>query len=198
VHKLSSSFVLAYHGCDRSIAEDLLEYKKRFKSSTNSYDWLGEGIYFWESNPARALDWARHLQRVGKGRKKIRSPYVVGAVIDLGYCLDLVSAIGIEFVQAAYTDFRDYMERSSAPMPVNKGDHDLLQRHLDCAVINHIHFINERDSRNPFETVRGVFLEGERIYPTSGFFEKTHIQICVRNQANIKGIFRVPPDQLKG
>jgi hypothetical protein len=199
VHDLSSFFILAYHGCDRSVAEHLLNYKKPFRPSANEYDWLGSGIYFWESNPARALDWARHLKKAGKGRKnKITSPYAVGAVIDLGYCLDLVSSTGIEFVRAAYADLKDYMEKSGARMPANKGGDDLLQRHLDCAVINHIHSITERAKGRPFETVRGVFLEGNRIYETSGFFEKTHIQICVRNLKNIKAVFRVPPAQADG
>jgi hypothetical protein len=47
-----------------------------------------------------------------------------------------------------------------------------------------------------FDTVRGVFMEGERLYPTSGFRRQSHIQICVRNPAAIKGVFRVPTRQL--
>jgi hypothetical protein len=98
VHELSSSFILGYHGCDRSTAEDLLNYTP-FQISANEYDWLGAGIYFWESNPVRAMDWAKHLQKIRKGKSnEIVEPYAVGAVIDLGYCLDLVSTTGIEFV----------------------------------------------------------------------------------------------------
>lgn len=82
-------------------------------------------------------------------------------------------------------------------MPTNRGTDDLLQRYLDCAVINNIHSINKHDKRKPFETVRGVFLEGKRIYEISGLYEKTHIQICVRSLSNIKGVFRVPPHQLE-
>jgi len=50
----------------------------------------------------------------------------------------------------------------------------------------------KRDKGKAFDSVRGVFLAGKRIYNTSGFYEKTHIQICVRNLSNIKGLFRVP------
>jgi hypothetical protein len=64
-------------------------------------------------------------------------------------------------------------------------------------VINYIHAIMKRDKRKPFDTVRGVFLEGKPIYETSGFREKTHIQICVRNLSNIKGVFRVPETQFR-
>jgi hypothetical protein len=196
VHELSSSFILAYHGCDRSVAERLLN-NKRFRLSENDYDWLGSGVYFWEANPARALDWARHLKKVGKsGPARIRQPYAIGAVINLGYCLDLISTNGIEFVKEAYLDFKHYMEQSGSPMPTNRGGDDLLQRYLDCAVINHIHSVIKRDKGKAFDTVRGVFLEGKRIYNTSGFYEKTHIQICVRSLSNIKGVFRVPDNQL--
>lgn len=197
MHELSSSFVLAYHGCDRPIAEDLINYKP-FRPSANEYDWLGSGVYFWESNPARGLQWARFIQKYRAAKKnRIRTPYVIGAAIDLGYCLDLISSTGIEFVKDAYADFKHYVELSGREMPQNKGGSDLLMRRLDCAVINHIHAVNARDKQRPFETVRGVFLEGQPIYETSGFYEKTHIQICVRDLRNIKAVFRVPPRHLK-
>jgi hypothetical protein len=59
-----------------------------------------------------------------------------------------------------------------------------------------LHEVRVAANLEPFDTVRGVFIEGRRIYPDSGFFEKTHVQICVRNLACIKGVFRVPDDQL--
>ena len=40
-----------------------------------------------------------------------------------------------------------------------------------------------------YDSVRGIFLEGNAIYPDSGILEKTHIQICVRNPNCIKGYF---------
>ena len=46
------------------------------------------------------------------------------------------------------------------------------------------------------DTVRGVFVEGEPVYEGAGFRAKTHIQICVCNISSIKGVFRVPEDQL--
>ena len=36
-------------------------------------------------------------------------------------------------------------------------------------------------------------LEGEEIYPTAGFFNKNHIQICIRNTDCILGYF-LPKD----
>jgi len=66
---------------------------------------------------------------------------------------------------------------------------------LDCAVIKRFHSILEAQGYPPIDTVKGVFTEGGPIYPGSGFVERTHIQIAVRNPACIKGVFRVPPSE---
>jgi hypothetical protein len=196
LHKLSSSFVLAYHGCDQAVAERLIA-GARFVTSENDYDWLGSGIYFWEANPRRGLEFAHELARWRKGKpSEIKTPYVVGAAIDLGFCLDLMSSNGIQAVASMHKDFLAYCARANVEVPSNSGGQDLRFRKLDCAVINHLHQVRAAANLQPFDTVRGVFIEGDRIYRDSGFFEKTHVQICVRNLACIKGVFRVPDDQL--
>jgi hypothetical protein len=58
-------------------------------------------------------------------------------------------------------------------------------------VINTLHDIHETSAEPPFDTVKGVFIEGGEVYPGSGFAERTHIQICVRDPECIKGVFRV-------
>jgi hypothetical protein len=112
-------------------------------------------------------------------------------VIDPGFCLDLISSNGIHAVEAAYASFQSVVAASGAQVPENVGGNDLPLRKLDCAVINFFHLARERAGEQPFDTVRGVFTEGEHVYANSGFRRKTHIQICVRNQANIHGVFRV-------
>ncbi|MFS8038688.1 hypothetical protein ACI7BZ_17315 [Xanthobacter sp. AM11] len=196
MHQLSTAFVLGYHGCDRSVADALLE-GEAFKPSKNQHDWLGHGIYFWEANPRRGLEFAEELRTRYRSRPgAIETPAVVGAVIDLGFCLDLTSSSGISAVRATYDDLRLYLEKTGADLPVNHLGNDLLLRDLDCAVINHLHKVRKESNLQRFDSVRGVFLEGSRIYADSGFFEKTHIQICVCDPACIKGVFRVPPEHL--
>ncbi|HXE06468.1 MAG TPA: hypothetical protein VN612_01145 [Acidobacteriaceae bacterium] len=190
MHRLSSSFILGYHGCQRSVGERLIAGEP-FAPSDNDYDWLGPGIYFWESNPMRALEWADLLHR----RKRApgpSNPFVVGAAIDLGYCLDLLTANGLSAVRASFDDFAQHIRMSGQQLPRNSGGDDLLLRGLDCAVIKHLHGVLSRSAQQPFDTVRGVFIEGAPIYPDSGFREKAHIQICVRNPDVIKGVFRLP------
>ncbi len=122
---------------------------------------------------------------------------MVGAVIEPGLCLDLTTSMGIRAVAATHEDFLDYCKQAGIDPPKNTGGRDFLFRKLDCAVINHLHNIRVAAGLPPFDVVKAVFIEGSRIYPESGFFEKTHIQLCVRNFACIKGVFRVSEDQLQ-
>lgn len=194
MHSLSTSFLLGYHGCDRKTGERLL-LNEAFRASDNGYDWLGSGTYFWESNPVRALEWAqKHVERKRYANHS-PEPFVVGAVIDPGYCLDLIGSNGTSALAKVYPLYRTFMAASGVPVPINGGGEHYLQRKLDCAVINFAHEIRAAELQPAFDTVRGVFMEGDRIYPTSGFRRQTHIQICVRNPACIKGVFRVPQSQ---
>ena len=84
---LPFGIVLAYHGCDREIGERVLAGRVEVLPSTNDYDWLGSGAYFWEGDPRRALEWARFLQkRPISSRGSIREPFAIGAIILPGLC----------------------------------------------------------------------------------------------------------------
>ena len=43
-----SNLVIGFHGCDQSVVEAVIAGKTELLASTNDYDWLGNGIYFWE------------------------------------------------------------------------------------------------------------------------------------------------------
>lgn len=186
MHALSTSFILGYHGCNKPVGEAILKGNP-FKPSKNDYDWLGHGIYFWEANPQRALEYAREVKARKKGADRASfEPFVIGAVINLGICLDLTTATGIAQVRSAYAGLKETLEQAGEPVPRNQGSG--LLRPLDCAVINFLHTVQ----KPAIETIKGVFTEGAPLYETSGFYEKTHIQVCVRNTDAIKGVFRVP------
>ena len=124
------------------------------------------------------------------GARKIKDPAVVGAIIDLGSCLNLLDTRSIDLVRRAHNSLERLVKEAGTPMPQNSGGPDLLLRQLDCAVIRFLHTSREADGEVPFDTVRAAFVEGERLYQNSGFAAKNHIQICVRNIACIKGYFR--------
>ncbi len=188
------SFVLGFHGCDKEIGETVFSSNEDLIISENSYDWLGHGIYFWEQNPYRALEYAEELKkRSRKGHKRIDIPFVVGTVIDLGRCLNLFESESLKEVRKAY----EILASSKKKLPVNQsviGTGDLLLRRLDCAVVETVHSIRKDLEAAQYDTVRGAFIEGKPLYPTAGFNEKNHIQICVRDPGCIKGYFRPKMD----
>jgi len=185
--------IIGFHGCDKKTADNVINQKTSLYGSENNYDWLGHGIYFWENNYQRALEFAKEIKGTGRTVKNpIHEPAVIGAVINLGHCFNLLETESLQIVQAAYELFIRSQEKAGYPIPVNKplsNGKDLLLRNLDCAVIESIHAYNKEKGENTYDTVRGVFFEGEDLYPNAGFKEKNHIQICVRNPNCIKGFF---------
>ena len=178
------NLVLGFHGCHRDVFENVIVKGESLKESNNSYDWLGNGIYFWEQNYQRACEWANN--RYGKNAA------VIGAVIDLGYCLNLTDSAASDKLRRGYELLKLRCYIVGKPLPQNrisKKTSDVLLRDLDCAVIQQIHDFNRQEKLQMFDSVRGLFEEGNPPYEGSAFKEKTHIQICVCNPNCIKGYF---------
>lgn len=165
----------------------------QFRPSSNDYDWLGPGVYFWEANPLRGLQFAQ--ESAARRDSSISEPFVVGAVIEMGLCLDLTTSAGLDWVRIAYHSLAGVANAAGFVMPTNSSD--ALRRHLDCAVIHRLHTIRESEKLEPIDTVKGVFTEGGPLYPGAGFLEKTHIQLAVCNPRCIKGVFRVPDELVR-
>jgi len=186
----TANFILGYHGCDRELGERLVRGDEAFVLTDEPYHWLGTGVYFWEADDLRALEWAQKKQ----ARGACAEPFVVGAVIDLGNCLDLQVRENLALLKDAYDSFAEEREELGLKLPVNKKakndqSETKVLRFLDCAVIESLHAASEKKGIK-FDTVRGTFSEGEGVYPGSGILELTHSQIAVRNLACIKGVFR--------
>ncbi len=172
--------VLGYHGAKTG---DAVDYAKNllsgevdieeWKPSENEYDWLGHGIYFWEHSPERARRWA------GAGGT------VVGAVIQLGKCLDLTDMQFTGLLRQSYDGLNSDYQSKGLHLPENKG-RDLKLRVLDCLVINSL----SPTILDDVDTVRGAFEEGEEAFPCAALRMETHIQIAVRKRECILGIFR--------
>jgi hypothetical protein len=179
----ASRIVIGYHGCARSLAVQLLSGNLTiWRPSTNPWDWLGHGIYFWEWDAGRALRWARE-KYAGRGE----APAVIGAVIQLDRCFDLTNerftrmlAIGHEQLE------RDYRAKGES-LPRNTGGEDRPRRELDCLVINTV--LERTDPPRLFTSIRAPFLEGAPAYPGAMIRQYTHIQIAVRDSSCVLGIF---------
>lgn len=180
---VSKSFILGYHGCDMSVAKSVASGKAELQKSTNTYDWLGNGMYFWEDSPDRAMRWATENQG-----GKIKKPAVLGAIIDLGNCLNLIDTEHLDLIKASHEAYVALCQKAGLSLAVNAG-HGMKARYLDQAVFETLHRLRKADKEPPFDTVRAFFVEGEPLYPSSGLRAMDHIQICVRNPASIIGYF---------
>ena len=126
------------------------------KISNNTWDWLGDGIYFWQNNYERAWHYANNPP----GGLKIKKPAVLDKEIP----------------------------KNINPAGDLKSTDNVIRR-LDCSVIKQVHEYFHSTGQPPFDSVRAMFIEGDRLYKGAGFMEKNHIQVAIRNPNMIKGYF---------
>ena len=177
--------IVGYHGTRRPTAKALVD-GAAFTASTNDDDWLGHGIYFWEYAPQQAWWWAR--------RRYGGEAAVVGAMIHLGRCLDLLDPANVGLLDAAQQKLTAALSAAGQKGLRNANTH----KYLDCAVFNYL--FERLDARgHSYESVRAVFVPMEtgkmpRLWDRSGIFKGGHIQVCVRKPTNILAVWSVRKD----
>lgn len=182
--------VFGFHSCDREVGLALLHGEINLTPSSNKWDWLGSGIYFWEQNPGRALEYA-----IECAEKKqffagdIKNPFVIGAIINTGNCLNLLEAESAPILQKAFDGLVQTSEKAEVKVPENKD----ANRALDCAVIQYLHRSNIENRLLPYDTIRSSFDEGEKVYKGSTFTKRLHIELCVLNPSMILGYYLPRP-----
>lgn len=201
MYSTRSNLILGFHGCDESVKHALLNRPYKIHKSEKPYDWLGHGVYFWENNYARAVKWAKDKAKRGE----IEKPAVIGAVLSLDYCFDLLDSRFIEMIQNYYELMVMYYKAIGKELPKNTDASfdvykDKILRELDCSVIEFMHqkileeievdkSVKGFSDYRSFDSARGVFTEGGEAFTGSGIQMKSHIQICIRNMNCIKGFF---------
>ncbi len=175
--------VIGYHGTTTEAAVRLVDGDD-FAPSDQDNEWFGRGIYFWEHAYQQAWWWAK--------RRGAESPAVVGAVIRLGYCFDLLDTGNIAILRGFHTKMVTNLEAAGKRIPTNVRS----RRDLDCAVFNYLYAEFAAVERE-LDTARAVYVPAstaKRIYPGSWISEETHIQICVRNPKSILAVWHVRED----
>ena len=169
--------VVGYHGTRLSVALEIVQRRRRFRTSENRDDWLGHGVYFWEYAPQQAFSWAKRLQAEKKWNEPIA---VLGSMIRLGFCFDLLDPYNAEYLREIYRDFRAAEDATGRALPRNVRH----RRYLDCAVFEYAYeVIGSGDGSQRVDTARAVYVPTDaksRIWPGSWISEGAHVQICVR------------------
>lgn len=166
---------IGYHGTSAGAAQRILSAK--FEISRNEYDWLGDGAYFFQDAPARALEWAR--RRFGDDAA------VVGAEIDLNDGIDFLDVRWYEEVRRAYRRYRALLEQEGSRLPRQTRGAHRLDRH----VVNYL-VVVLLDRGLRVRSVRAAFGEGEPAFPGSALLDRSHVQIAVRDLSAILRTWR--------
>jgi hypothetical protein len=172
--------IIVYHGTSRDEAERVVGGRgsEHLRRSTKDYDWLGGAVYFWENSEARAEEWAKD--------KHADQEAVLGAVLQLGSCLDLLDQQFIDVFERAAADMCKDFGRLGKPIPQNTGRG---AHRFDCVLVEYILAAPAEKQYGRFDSARAAYIEGKRILGRSAFRRQTHIQIAVYNPNCIKGCF---------
>ena len=170
--------VWGYHGTTQERADAILAHGQ-FRLSQNPWEWLGDGVYFWQDAPSRALQWgsewaARTGEKVAVLRARIR----------LGEgCLDLLDTDAAELIWEYARHFGAKFPKGR-PWPMNRssGRHE-----LDATFFNWVALALAGDGI-AVTSIRAAIAEGEPLFEGSPIRRRSHVQIAVREPK-----FR-PPD----
>lgn len=177
--------VIGFHGTSVEAADRLVAGEP-FEPSDRDIDWFGKGVYFWEHAPKQAWRWAKEV-------RKHEHPAVVGAVIRLGNCLDLLDPGNVSVLKEFKTAVVDkYFAANGLTAPENFKS----QMRLDRAVFNLL-YARSDETDSPIESARAVFVPTagkKRIWNRSWIYDETHIQVCVRETGNILAAWHVRED----
>ncbi len=178
---MSGHTVIGHHGTNKEIAGRILA--QGFEASCNPYDWLGDGAYFWQEAPLRAMEWAR--KTFGS------SAAVVEAEIELRDFINLIDIEWMSWLTDVHDEYLHELKRGGKPIPnQTEGAH-----RLDRAVINFGIQILE-SSGLPVRGVIGAFREGRPVFTNSALYTHSHVQIAVRDLSLISKCRILPSNEV--
>jgi hypothetical protein len=173
--------VYGYHGTSAEAAEVIIQ--QGFNVSSNDYDWLGTGVYFFQDAPVRAWEWANQQHPT--------NPAVICSIIRLENCIDLLDINWFPLIRNLYNSFVEEYRQTNRPLPRQNPERSKAHR-LDCAYFNYIVDILQQQGQS-IGVIRAVFLEGDRVFPNSAIFDRAHIQIAIRDTSLIEESCLIEP-----
>jgi len=163
--KRRSESTIGFHGTDKANVSSILA--GGFRLSNNSADWLGAGAYFFQDAPSRAKEWAR---------THCSDPAVIGVEISLDGCMDLLDTDWWKLFRDVFNAYRLQCLKQGAQFPRQRGKfHGLDKMIVDLVRDGQVTIGKE------IKSVRGIFKEGDSVYPGSAFNDLDHVQISVNS-----------------
>ncbi len=167
--------LIGHHGTSRQVAEIVLS--KGFRASQNSYDWLGDGAYFWQNAPLRAMEWA--VQTFA------HDAVVIEATIEVRDFINLLDVEWMSWLSEVHDQYLDELKRSGEPLPVQS---DRAHRLDGVSILE--------ASGIPVRGIIGAFREGRPVFTNSALYSHSHVQIAVRDLSLITDYHILPPNEV--
>jgi hypothetical protein len=174
--------LVGYHGTNLRAAKAILA--NGFIPSQNPYDWLGIGVYFWQDAPYRAFDWAGiHTRR----HHEYDEPAVIRSIIQLKReeCMDLLDWQTTGGWAGILSKTHQYL-RKHQDLPQQRLGRRAKLHPLDKVVVDYA--IDNILAANGLQikAVRAGFEEGKKIFVRSALYDRTHVQVAIRDTSIIQ------------
>ena len=187
-----TKLAIGYHGTTLEVAEKIVNGSTSFDTSVGRGNWLGTGVYFFEAAPYRARFWAKQ-KCVGTSS----IPAVISAEIALDGCIDLFDIPAFSDLKHKIAEFESYERRAGLAqveqpgLCVENGNvFTTASRETDPRVRPPVDNFRDRAFIDWYvellrgrggepRSIRGIFLNGKALFPTSFLFAWAHVQIAV-------------------
>lgn len=171
--------LVGFHTTEFDVADSVVNKNIRIDGNRDEKEWLGKGVYVWPDSVEMALAWVR----IGVANKWLKSPAIIKYDIDPGLCLDVNNEKNYAELREAYNYLKDAHSKLNSDMPVNERilNGVPINRFLDCFVIETVDFLRRVKKLPRYDTVKGMFEDGQPVFPGAAVKDKTHIQMAVRN-----------------
>jgi hypothetical protein len=181
--------VIGYHGTRRPVALRAVQGLEPIAPSRKPGDWLGHGVYFWEYAPQQAWLWAEAVRRANRWDDETD---VLGCMIRLGNCFDLLDPENAKDLRELHQGYLN-VETAAGRRPAVNVRSD---KRLNCAVFEYAYAMFGEKGQ-AVDTCRAVFVPSGRdqLWRGSGINPRAHIQVVVRNPANLLGTWLVRPHE---
>jgi hypothetical protein len=173
-------YVVGYHAGPLEVLRAVVNSGVKLIHSSGEREWLGgTAVYFWLNGKNHGVRWAE----MGRAHGWLPEPAVLQTRIRIGNCLDFLEDGWQEEIDQAFNELQELCKRLNVPLPENTREMDgiLMDRRLDCATIDLLHFIRRLTGKPPYDTVICAFPDGPNAFPGSSLRTRSHIQIGVRN-----------------
>ncbi len=178
-----------------------------FEHSRNEWDWLGKGVYFFESAPTLARDWSEQLTARLATKGIVAKSAVVSATLRLDGCIDLLDNEWVGAIQeCAGRLTAEGMLKTQHGLRLRSAgneasvicDYDMplssyRYNAADCQVMNAL-WGYLRDDGDTAPSIRAPFVLGKQLFSNSFFFHESHVQIAVIDPSVISDVaIEAPP-----